>query len=351
VSFHLFLGENEGPAPEPVMVTTKALPRPRFAWGVQVLDPNGNGDGILNPGETATLLVDLRNDGEGAARKLLVTLRNKSGQDGVFVREGRFTLADGLQPGKSAQARFKIELKHAPTGSLPTLEVGILDLSLREFLSEDTAIPVAATPGPALEPRPEALRVLRDGVAVRSAATKDATELFFVPAGFNLRSDGRVGDWWRVEIETGRFAFIRSTDAEPVAGAVRFSTLPLSPLTPNVVPALDLRVEELPAADGKAARLRLTGTARFVGHAGEARRKVLIFRGNDKVYFWTRKGPTNEAAVDLDTTVPLVDGRNDVAVFAIEGKDRTAVRRFTRFWSAPVVATPVQPAAAGGGGR
>jgi carboxyl-terminal processing protease len=351
VSFHLFLGENEGPAPEPVMVTTKALPRPRFAWGVQVLDTNGNGDGILNPGETATLLVDLRNDGEGAARKLLVTLRNKSGQDGVFVREGRFTLADGLQPGKSAQARFKIELKHAPTGALPTLEVGILDLSLREFLSEDTAIPVAATPGPALEPRPEALRVLRDGVAVRSAATKDASELFFVPAGFNLRSDGRVGDWWRVEIEDGRFAFVRSADAEPVAGAVRFSTLPLSPLTPNVVPALDLRVEELPAADGKAARLRLTGTARFVGHAGEARRKVLIFRGNDKVYFWTRKGPTNEAAVDLDTTVPLVDGRNDVAVFAIEGKDRTAVRRFTRFWAAPVVATPVQPAAARGGGR
>ncbi len=349
VSFHLFLGESEATAPDPVTVATRALPRPRFAWGVQVIDAAGNGDGILNVGETATLLVDLRNDGEGAARKLLVTLRNKSGQDGIYVREGRHTLADGLPPGRSAQARFKIELKHAPGATPPTLEVGILDLSLREFLSEDVAIPVAATAGPVFVPRPLALRVLRESVAIRSAATRESPELFFVPAGFHLRSDGRVGDWWRVEVEDGRFAFVRSEDAEPVETAVRFSTLPLSPNVQNVVPGLDVRLEDAPAsADGKP-RLRLIGTARFVGHAGEARRKVLIFRGNDKVYFWTRKGPTTEGVVDLDATIPLVEGRNDLAVFAIEGKDRSAVRRFTRFRAAPAAppSPPVAPRADG----
>lgn len=347
VAFHLFQGENEAAPPDPVMVATRALPRPRFAWGVQVLDTAGNGDGILNPGETATLVVDLRNDGEGAARKLLVTLRNKSGEGGVFVREGRFTLADGLLPGRSGQARFRIELKHAPGATPPRLEVGILDLSLREFLSEDVEIPVAGAPGLAIEARAQALRVLRDGVAVRAAASKDAPELFFVPVDFNLRSDGRIGDWWRIEVEDGRFGFLAAADAVPVPGAVRFSTLPLSPLTPNVVPALDVRLEEVPAsADGTAARVRVTGTAKFVGHAGEARRKVLIFRGNDKVFFWTRKGPTTEGSVDLNALIPLVDGRNDVAIFAIEGKDRTAVRRFTRFFAAPATTVPGLPAAA-----
>ena len=348
VSFHLFQGETEVLSPDPVTVSTRSLPRPRFGWGVQIIDAQGNGDGILNPGETATLLADLKNDGEGAARKVLVTLRAKAGKGGVFVRDGRFTLPDGLPPGRSGQARFKVELKHAPTGTASALEIGILDMSLREYLSEDVNIPMAASPGPAFEAHPQAVRVVREGVALRAAAMKDAPELFYAPAGFVLRSEGRVGDWLRVEVENGRFAFVASADCEALSGNVRFSTLPLSPLAPNVVPALDLKLVEVPATvDGKGARLKVTGTAKFVGHDGEARRKVLIFRGNDKVYFWTRKGPTNEASVDLDVFVPLVDGRNDLAVFAIEGKDRTTVRRFSRFWTSPAAVSAIRETRSG----
>lgn len=339
VALRLFQGEDEQAAPDPVMVATKALPRPRFAWGLQVLDGAGNGDGVLQPGESATLLVDLQNQGEGAARKVLMTLRSKSGHEGIQVREGRSSMPDGLAPGKAGQARFKVELKKAVPGGDPKVEVGILDLSLREFVSEEIEVPVSPTAGPAFEARTGALRTLRDGVALRGAAREAAPVLFALPAGFFLRAAAQAGDWWRVEVEDGRFAFVKAADVAPEAGTVRFSSLPLAPEPSHVVPALDVRLEEVPPEAGSdRPRARVVGTARFAGHEGEERRKVLVFRGNDKVYFWTRKGPTHEAVVDVDAVVDLEEGRNDLAVFAIEGKDRSTVRRFTRFRSAPAAA-------------
>jgi carboxyl-terminal processing protease len=346
VALRLFQGEDEQAAPDPAMVATRGLPRPRFAWSSQVVDAGGNGDGVLQPGETASLVVDLQNVGEGAARKVLVTLRAKPGQEGVFVREGRATMSEGLAPGKAGQARFKVELKKVPAGGAPVLEVGILDLSLREFVSEEVPVPVSAQAGPVFEARTAALRTAKDGVPVRGAARDGAPVLFPLPAGFFLRGVAQAGDWWRVEIEDGRFAFVKAADVAPEAGNVRFSALPLSPQPTHVVPALDVRLEELPPAEGSThPRVRVAGTARFAGHDGEERRKVLVFRGNDKVHFWTRKGPTNEAVVDVDAVVDLEDGRNDLSVLAIEGKDRSSVRRFSRF-----LAVPAAPAAAGAAG-
>jgi hypothetical protein len=82
--------------------------------------------------------------------------------------------------------------------------------------------------------------------------------------------------------------------------------------------------------------LKISGKAGFFGHDGEARRKVLVYRGMDKVHFWTRFGATTEAVIDLDTTVPLIEGQNDISVLAVEGKDRSIVRRFSIYvkpWS------------------
>ena len=49
------------------------------------------------------------------------------------------------------------------------------------------------------------------------------------------------------------------------------------------------------------------------------------------MYFWAGKGGSDSREVPLDTTVKLRPGRNAVAVYAIEGKDRSSVRRFNIF--------------------
>jgi len=101
----------------------------------------------------------------------------------------------------------------------------------------------------------------------------------------------------------------------------------------SVEPGVEVRIAD-PAGSGPAAgTAQITGQVHFAGHPGTGRRKVLIFRGNDKVYFWTRLGPTDEAVVPVDARIPLVSGKNDIAIYAIEGKDRSGVRRFTLFSS------------------
>ena len=332
VTFHLFQGEAEGPQPAPVVVATRGLPRPRFAWSYQVQDAAGNGDGLLNPGESAGVVFDIRDVGDGAAQKVLVTLRNKSG-DGVYIREGRVTLRDGIPIGRTQQARFKVELRRGLEAPSVTLEVGILDMASREYVSEELTLPVVRPSPDLLEERTQALRTRRNGVPVLASASDDSAVLFELPASSFLRSTGRIHGFNKVDLEEGRFAFVRPDDVEPTTGVVRFSELPDAPVATRAQPAIEVGLQGLdpsgPAHDG----VEVAGRVRFAPAppGGASKLKVLIFRGNDKVYFWTGKGAAAEAVVPVDAQVRLAKGKNEIAVYAIEGKDRSAVRRFTLF--------------------
>jgi len=325
VEFRVFQGDQEAARPDPVLVSVVSAPRPRFAYSFQVQDPNGNGDGVLNVGESVNLILDIQNLGEGDAGKVLATLRNKSG-DGVYIRNGRAILRDGIPVGRTAQAKFSLDLRRATT---VTLEVGILDLGLNEYLSDEVTIPISR-PGPErFETYTGALRTVRPGVKVMAGASLDAPVLFEMPENFFLRAIGRRSDWFKVDLEEQRFAFVRASDVEPILSVVRMSPLPEAPMPQGVAPAVEVKPGQAERGD----TAWLSGQVRFAGHPGEARRKVLIFRGNDKVYFWTRKGPTNSAVVPVDAQVPLLKGRNDIAIYAIEGKNLSGVRRFTLFWA------------------
>jgi carboxyl-terminal processing protease len=331
IRFHLYQDLVEGERPPPEVVRIRGLPRPRFAYTVQVLDDGGNRDGILSPGESASVRVDIRNIGTGPARKMLVTLRNKSG-DGVYLREGRVNIPDGIPPGGTAHARFRLELRPELAAGDLKLEVGILDLELREALGEELVFPVLkSTPGKTGD-LPGTLRVIHDGMPVLTSVAADAQIIYNLPEGFILRSLGRIGDFHRIETGPERFAFVRANDVALVDKVMRFSVLPDVPLPMFVEPGLDVSFDtEASPEKGGLPVLVLKGEARYAGREGEARRKVLVYRGSEKVYFWTRKGPTNEAVIGIDTRVTLTEGQNDITIFAIEGTARSAVRRYSVF--------------------
>jgi len=330
VAFRLFLGETEGPRPLPAIVTTRSLPRPRFAYTWQVQDPAGNGDAMLSQGETASLVLDIKNVGDGPTDKVLVTLRNKSG-DGIFVREGRITLKDGIGIGRSSTARFKLELKRNLDLSNAQFEISIMDLGLREILSEELTIPIHKGNVETLDARPLALRTKLSDCRILGAANRDAQVLFHVPQGTFLRGAGRLGEFYKVDLDGGRFAFVQMADVDASVGVVRFSALPETHDMPNVAPGIEIL---MPGVDGTGVpgpSVAIDGRVRFSGHPGNARRKVLIFRGRDKVYFWSATGATTDAVIPVKTVVPLVDGNNDISIQAMEGKSRSAIRRFTLF--------------------
>ncbi len=340
VVFRLFQGEVEGPRPTPALLATRSLPRPRFAYTWQLQDPQGNGDGMVSPGETANLIFDVRNVGEGPADKVLVTLRNRSGE-GVFLREGRITMRDGIPVGRFGEARFKLELRRGFEPQELTFEVSVVDLRLREILSEEFTVPVHKGRAETLDPRSQALRTRTPDANMLAAADRDAPLLFRIAEGTFLRGIGRIGDFYKVDLEGGRFGFVAVADVDASVGVVRFSPLPESAGLLNVAPAIDVTVPGLtPATAVAGPSIQVQGHARFSAHAKGDRKKITIFRGRDKVHFWSASGLNTEALIPIDATIPLVDGVNDISVHATEGKSRSTVRRFTLFKSAPASGSP-----------
>lgn len=331
--FRLFQQETELPSPSPVAVEVAGVQRPRFAFTVQIQDSGG--DGLLNDGEAADVLVDVFNLGPGPASKVLVTIRN-SNDSPINIRTGRVKFDQPIPPGGHAQATFKIDVRKV-LGVVPAeLEVLVLDLKYTEFMSEKVKFELyqTAIPGQILDS--QHWSITTDGAKVLAAADTSAFTLFNLPSGFVLKAIKDLGDFVAVKIGPKRFGFVAKGDGQFVGGETRLSTLPTIVQPSHVQPELDVSFEPIYGATGERPMLKISGKAGFFGHDGEARRKVLVYRGMDKVHFWTRFGATTEAIIDLDTTVPLIEGQNDISVLAVEGKDRSIVRRFSIYvkpWS------------------
>lgn len=330
LEFAVYQGDVEGLRPPPVMVVTRGLPRPRFAYSVRVQDAAGNGNGLIEPGETVDILMEVQNVGEGRARDVLLTLRNRSG-DGVYVRQGRKAFKEGIAPGQTVEARFTIEVRPQFDSDRVRFELGILDSKLREYLAEEWTFAVVRGGRATFVPIQQALRTRADDTPILVSASEEGQVLCRVGKGFFLRSLGRLDGYYRIELDTGGFAFVRAGDVEALNEVVRYPPMPPVSLARAVMPVIvmDLPVVGLDRPVGD--RLVLSGKVRFDGGDGgeQIRRKIIVFRGNHKVFFWARDGGGDGLMVPFEATIPLEVGRNDLAIYAIEGKERATMRRFT----------------------
>ena len=331
VDFAVYQDHLEGLKPAPVLVGTQGLPRPRFSYSIRIQDGAGNGDGMIQAGETVDALVEIRNLGEGAARDVLATLRNRN-RDGVYVRQGRATFKE-IAAGKSVEARFTFEVRPGAALSEVRFEVGLLDRKVREYLAEERSFRVAPGKGKPFLAGPRALRTLRDGTPLYNEADPEGSVRASLEQGFYLRGLGRIGDFYRVEVDDAEFAFVRASDVEPLNEVVRYPPLPPVERGWAVMPAI--RMGPLPVGEEQPPNglLTVAGQVRFEGadDRGAVRRKILVFRGDDKVFFWARSGGKDPEEVPFEAAVTLQPGRNDVAIYAIDGKERSTLRRFTIF--------------------
>lgn len=308
-----------------VMVATASTPRPRFAFSVRVQDSQGDNDGLLDPGETADILVEVRNVGDGPAKEVLVTLRNKSGE-ALYVRKGRHHIKAGLNPGQSALARFTVEVRNRPGVDKVSMEIGILDTKKRDYVSEERSFRLGKGIDKGGEMAQAAFCVRRREAPLLASASDEAEVLYRLEEGTCLRAIGLIRGFYRVEIGPDEFGFVRASDGDLVNEIVKFTSLPDLPMQ-SITPAIVLK-QDMTREDA----LRISGVARFFPHPSESsRRKILIFRGSDKVFFFASEGSKAEEEIPFDTTVTLEEGTNDIAVYAIDGKDLAATKRLTLY--------------------
>jgi len=292
-----------------------AAERPVFAYGHQLID-GGNGDGLVQPGESHTLRVTVRNTGKGEAAKTTAVLRNVSGTD-LVLKKTRFELGS-LKPGESKAVDFSFQAAPSISGKEVVVEMMVYDSVLRESVIEKLHYPVRkASAGPAAQGG--AARVTGKDARVFEGAAADSGQIATAPRGSVFAVTGKLGDWLRLDLGGGRPGFVKSSDVSRTSGRAKIDRLaPRWQVTP---PALAI---EVPTFEVSAPSFTLKGKATDDTKVED----VYIFVSNQdakvenrKVFYKSNRGGARPGQLAFAPTIPLWPGSNLVTVVARENDE------------------------------
>jgi carboxyl-terminal processing protease len=316
--------EDEGGKAPPDVSTSFGIveiPKPVFAFSVQLDDKaGGNGDGLAQRGETFNVRVDVKNTGTGAAgEKTYVSLKNL-GDEKLFIKKGRDVIG-GLKPGESKSATMEVELRRGSKSETLPFRVMIVDEKMDEYVSEKLDWPVAKDE-PAVTASRGAVMVSATEAVLRTGASPSAAPLATAKKGAILPVDAKVGDFYRVEWQKGRFAFAADADVKAAKGARSGTVAEAWQREPPRIALAPDPLKGAPVVDGDHLKLSGTATLQQSSDAGASRlRDVFIYVGDQKVFFKVVPEGTNAARLDFATELPLKPGNNVVTVFAREDEE------------------------------
>ncbi|HEY4882205.1 MAG TPA: MXAN_5808 family serine peptidase [Myxococcales bacterium] len=310
------------------------LPRPAFAWSYQIA---GN-DGLLHKGETAEIIVDVKNIGTGQAYDAYAALRNLS-EDRINVKKGRTKLGP-LKPGETKSATFVLEVKKQLEDAVPVrLEVG--DKEIYEAQRDKLLLPAA--PAVSLSAATQPVRVQVD-TAILATAQESGGKLATVKKGAILAVHGKAGQFWRVEWQKGRTGFLPLAAGKEAPGAkANFKTV--AETMQSEAPSI--RLANLDTSRGGLEtdqdHLTLTGSATDAN--GMRDLQIFVQHENDyrKVFFRTARKPGQQAVgsptqLDFHTDLTLKPGNSTVVIIAREDDDLQSQRTIVVHRKQPVVA-------------
>jgi carboxyl-terminal processing protease len=300
---------------DPVQVKITGMQRPLFAYSYQLIDDvKGNGDGLVQRGESVRLHVTVRNIGAGKSNETLAQLRNLS-DEGLLINKGRFNV-DNLQPGESKSVDFTFDLQPEYKGDSFKVEMSVYDAVLHEYVTDKLSFPVAD---------PQKTQAASGWVTVsvgeaelRSGASAQSQSIGKAVKGAVFKLTGMTSDFYRIDLNGMRPAFIaRSAAQQPSReGLSKLSTF--TPVWQVSPPRLELR----PGAElVDASSLKLSGTARDEHKVED----VFVFVSNrgakidhKKVFYRSNRKGSMPIELSFDANIPLWPGANVVTVVARE---------------------------------
>lgn len=327
------------------LVSLEEQARPRFSFVATIDDKaHGNGDGVLQPGEKADLLVDITNVGSGEAKDAVVSLKNLAGES-LFLERGREKLG-ALKPGASKSADLKFSVKDDAQLEAVELRLTVWDSNLGGTMTETLHMPVLAARR--TEADPKLLRVSsKEDAPIYAGAATSSTIVAYAQPGAVLKSDARLeGEWRRVEVTQGLAGYVRDPDVKVARTGTRATVkqgLRLAP--PVAAPRIELTLPALTTSDDV---LRLHGTVTDA----HALKDVFVLVNDKKVYYRSLAAakplPGGEGvSAPLDLTVPIKKGSNSVILVVRHDDDLMARRIFGVFrGDSAVVADAKKPAPA-----
>lgn len=304
------------PPAHPTSFGIVEIPKPMFAFSVQLDDRvGGNGDGLAQRGETFTFRVDVRNVGAGPSGEKTFVLLKNLGDEKLFIKKGREVLG-ALRPGETKSAAMEVDLRRGSKSEELPIRVQIVDEKMDELVSEKIDWPVAKDE-PAVTAAKGSVRVDVPETVLRTGAAASAAPIATARRGTILPADARVGEFWRVEWQKGRFAFVADADVKPARGLRAGTVTEAWQREPPRIAIVPDPMKGAPVVEGDT--FRLQGTASVppgIDPSLGKLRDVYVFVNDQKVFFKVVPESASAAKVDFQTDLPLKPGNNVVTVFA-----------------------------------
>lgn len=306
------------------LIAFKEKPKPRFAYRYRLDDiKGGNGDGVLQKGETVDLVVDVTNLGPGTAEDAMATLKNLSGK-AVFLDRGRAKLGK-LEPKGREDGVLRFALQQE--AEKVEVRLSVWDAVLGASVSERLEFPVVSAREPKKNRQTLQVSAADAPVPVRVGAAEQMPIAARVAPGRHLLSDLSFSDGWhRVMLADKRRLFVHGSAVKPTQKKLK-ATPPkvLSEVEAQSAPVLDVKMDELVT---KASSLTLRGKVSDERYLKD----IFAFVNEEKVFY-----DAIEKAADDDKPVnqqfklelPLEEGSNTVSLVVRESEELIARRVFS----------------------
>lgn len=201
-------GEYNDHVPENIAVKLNVfeIPRPRFDYAYHIIDGGtdtsvGNGDGILQRGESIDILVTVRNSGKGPAAGVTARL-NLLERTGVDIYGDTLANLSNLAPGTSKTALFNVGVKR--TASISRL---LLNLSVQENnfgseteLTKTLNLPIGRVAGPKVRVMDTVATITSKSAQVYNGAASSTPIRAEIPQNSQIKVSGQLGGWYRIEL-------------------------------------------------------------------------------------------------------------------------------------------------------
>ena len=288
-------------------VSTQYIPHPQFSYSYVIDDTErGDGDGILEPGEGAELIVNVTNIGPGKADNVTLRLKSAAGED-LFLERGRIQIgAIESQSTKAGRLKFRIRKNQTPGKKELPLELTIYDPNTGEWLEDEFAL----KPSPKIPSKyskRKGFGSLKKDAVLRAAAGTDAKVIATANKGDKLRWVGRVGSFLKVQLSDKSHAWVDEQDVRQRKGGRSSATLKTIAYQPERRPPM---IALNPGVSGQVVTeetVELSGTI-----TGRHLRDMYIVHDDEKVFF--RSGPKKSDENSAKKPANKWEAPNDKAV-------------------------------------
>lgn len=307
-------------------IITEALPRPIFAYSYQILDPGkgsskNNEDGLIQAGEDIDLLISVKNVGDGAAEKNVVSVKDLSNKE-IFVKNGRAEIGH-LDPGEKKEIKLSFFVKETVTSDKFSMDMIISDMVFGTFLTNKLSFPIVSTKSKMLQTS-GLLQVRRNHVPLYGGMSFDSVVLSMMKGGTVLAANAKNSDWFRTTLPENRHGWVSAKDVLVLNDVQR---------KPDT---LELFIQRIPPTItlGKSLSHVLFGNEQLplsaVIEDDICVKHVYVMINNDKVFFKSNKvaSPKEQTRFEINTNLLLKEGPNVVTIVARDDQDLVTVKSF-----------------------